>query len=159
MLILNGVEFSLRTEEKEASFLRTCFYILESDDDTIEISLDGAFNENSLEGINIKPSFALNSFETNKTKISELIGMVFKVDTINESLDREDTFYVWEHEPFEKLKLEIVDIDTKEGKVHVKCEGIAVIDGYSEPFKTATFMLDCWVPVINWDEAIKTFGI
>ena len=34
-----------------------------------------------------------------------------------------------------------------EEKIHVKCEGIAVIDGYSDPYVTATLIFDSWLPI------------
>jgi len=46
-------------------------------------------------------SFDIAFFETEKTEISELVGLVFEVNSIDDSLEREDMFYVWEHEPFE----------------------------------------------------------
>jgi len=43
--------------------------------------------------------------------------------------------------------LEIVNLDMGEEKIHVKCEGIAVIDGYSDPYVTATLIFDSWLPI------------
>ena len=157
MLILNGVQFPVCTDESWP--MKTMFSIYESDNDTIRIYFEGGFAKNSLDGEDIRPSFIINPFETNKTKISELIGMTFEVNTVEESYEREDSFYVWEHEPFIKIKLKIADIDTDNGKVHIECEGIAIIDAYTIPYITAPFSFEGWVPVSRWEEAVKQFGI
>ncbi|MCL2385995.1 MAG: hypothetical protein FWC89_00455 [Defluviitaleaceae bacterium] len=159
MLILKDVPFSICTDKSYP--IDTKFWICESyeEEDMIRISLNAAFNKNTLDDEEIQPSFILSFFETNKTKISELIGMIFEVNTAEESFNREDMFYVWEHEPFEKLKMKIADINTKTGKAHIQCEGIAFIDCYTKPYVTAPFTFDAWVSVSNWEDAVAQFGI
>ncbi|MFD0716302.1 hypothetical protein [Paenibacillus sp. GCM10027626] len=154
MFILQGVSFPLRTDERGSAF-----YVHGSDDgDTIDISVDAHFQENTFEGDdNVEPYVSINPIQTNKNSLSDLIGMSFEVKTIEEADEREDTLYIWEHEPFENYLLNIVDI--KDDKVHIQCKGTAVTDGYAEPYKTVEFTMDCWLPIITGVDDWKKYGL
>lgn len=138
-LILDGVNFTLDDCND------TRFYVFESDEQegTITISFDVAFQkENYLDEV-VHLAFRINPHETGKVGVTELIGCVFHVDDIQEADEREDTCYIFEHEPIERYTFKIVEI--AEQKVHIQFEGIAVVDGYSVPYKTAPFSGDFWL--------------
>lgn len=67
------------------------------------------------------------------------------VNSLEESNEREDTTYLFEHEPFEKYSLKIFEI--KDGMVRVFCKGIVVTDGYLEPYISSPFELDTWIKI------------
>ncbi|MDF2652360.1 MAG: hypothetical protein K0Q73_8165 [Paenibacillus sp.] len=154
MLTLQGVIFNLCTDTRD-----TAFFIHDSDDDdgTIDISIDVSFHTNTFEGDSVEPSISINPVKTNRKSLSELVGMSFKVKTVEEAEEREDTFYLWEHEPFESYVLTILDIAGD--KIHIQCAGIAIIDGYAKPYKTADFSMDCWLPIITGKDDWAKYGL
>ncbi|MGX7069618.1 hypothetical protein [Gemella bergeri] len=76
-----------------------------------------------------------------------MIGTIFSVMTIEESEDREDSFYIYEHEPLVDYKVEILEI--LDEKAHIKCNGTLIVDGYADPYIKEKFEIDSWVPVIE----------
>ena len=67
--------------------------------------------------------------------------------TIEESDDREDSFYIYEHEPIVSYKLKILEI--RNSKAHIQCSGILIVDRYTEPYEQEKFEIDSWIPVIR----------
>lgn len=142
-LNLNGVIFELdkniRRENK--------FYIFESDEyeGMITVSMNVYFQKKEYENEIVSPSISINEHETNVSEVEKLIGQCFKVDTVEEADEREDTFYMFEHEPMEKYEFKILEIS--EMKVHIQIKGTAIVDGYTQPYKTADFSGDFWLPL------------
>ena len=123
----------------------TKFYIFDNDEDIDEernvitktVSMEVSFEKGRFGDEEIAPRLNINEFATGKTALSEMIGMKFEVSSINEAFEREDTLYVFEHEPLMNYKWSIIGID--DDLVHVKISGTAITDGYSQPPKTAGF--------------------
>ena len=44
-------------------------------------------------------------------------------------------------------ELEVLEI--KEGKAHIRCSGIMIADGYSDPYVQETFEIDSLIPIIE----------
>ncbi|MDE6665200.1 MAG: hypothetical protein K2K14_03295 [Ruminococcus sp.] len=138
-LVLGGVTFEL-DDCKD-----TRLYIFESDeyDDTITVSFDLMFRKNVFDGEEVAPYICLSEHETHKTEISELVGCTYSVESAEDSDEREDTFYIYEHEPFEKYSFMVLEISGK--MVHIRIDGTAITNGYTVPYKTADFSGDFWL--------------
>lgn len=138
-LVLGGVSFELDDCED------TKFYIFDSDeyDDTITISFDLHFRKAFFDGEEVSPYICINEHETHKSEIFGIVGDTYSVDGPEDADEREDTLYIYEHEPFEKYSFKVLEISGK--AVHIRIEGTAVIDGYSVPAKTADFSGDFWL--------------
>ena len=67
--------------------------------------------------------------------------------SVEECADREDTFYIYEFEPMVSYEVEVLEI--KDSMAHVRCSGIMIVDGYSDPYVQETFEIDSWIPVIE----------
>lgn len=154
MLVLQEVSFDVRTDTRD-----TAFFIHDSDDNdgTIEISLDVSLKRNDFMGQNVCPSICINPIKTQAKLLAELIGESFEIKSIEEADEREDTLYVFEHEPFENYKLTILELTND--KVHIHCTGTAITDGYVNPYKTSSFQLDCWLPIITGVNDWKKFDL
>ena len=85
------------------------------------------------------------------------MGKSFKIETIEASDEREDTFYIFEHEPLENYELTLLEIQND--TMHISCTGIAVIDGYVEPYIIGKFKIDCWLPIITDEKDWAKFGV
>ncbi|MCM1507811.1 MAG: hypothetical protein NC177_11855 [Ruminococcus flavefaciens] len=138
-LVLGRVTFELDDCED------TKFFIFDSDEynDTITISFDLHFRKAVFEGEEFSPCICINEHETHKSEISETVGGTYSVDSAEDSDEREDTLYIYEHEPFEKYSFTVLEISGK--TVHISIAGTAVTDGYSVPAKTADFSGDFWL--------------
>lgn len=125
----------------------TRLYIMESDEKegTITIAIDISFNRGEYEGETVRPSICINWHETGVSNLYDLVGRTFTVENVEESDEREDTFYLFEHEPMESYQVTILEI--KDNEVHITISGIAITDGYSKPYKTAKFSIDCWLSI------------
>lgn len=136
ILVLGGIAFELEDCED------TKLYVFESDeyDGTITISFDLCFRKAILNGEKVSPYICINEHETHKSGINEIVGCTYFVDSLEESDEREDTLYIYEHEPFKKYSFTILEISGKTAHIHI--DGTAVIDGYSVPAKTADFSGD-----------------
>lgn len=134
--------FKLGTTNFEIDEEKSRFYI-DKEDDMIQFSLDISTKRQEYRNEQRKPSLDINWFETEKKDVDELIGMEVSVSTINEADEREDTFYLYEHESFVKYQLKIIDIQDK--SVHVCLKGVIVEDGYAKPYTTETLEIDCWL--------------
>ncbi|MBR1823482.1 MAG: hypothetical protein IJ779_04530 [Ruminococcus sp.] len=144
-LILGGHEFNV----KDCS--DTHIYLFDNDEDIDEerdiitktISMDVWFEEGEFGDEEVSPEIIINEFPTEKTDIEDIIGMEFEVRNVEEADEREDTLYVFEHEPFMNYKWKILD---KDGDIiHVTISGTAITDGYSEPEQTADFEGEFWI--------------
>ncbi len=93
------------------------------------------------------PSFCFATFDTGISNIDELIGTSIIIESLEESFEREDSMYIWEHEPFMNYTLTVLEF--KENTARVLCSGEAIINGYSEPYTTEQFCFDCYVPLRN----------
>ena len=138
-LILDGVTFIL----DDCS--NTRLYIFESDEyeGKITIGFDVWFLKERYHNEMVSPVICIHSHETGKTKAEEIIGCTYYVDDVKESFKREDTLYVFEHEPMEKYSFTVVETANKMD--HIQIEGIAIVDGYANPYKTAPFSEDFWL--------------
>ncbi len=125
----------------------TRLYLMESDeeDGTITVSIDIAFKKGEYDGESVMPSICINEHETGVSDIFELVGRIFSVDNVEEADEREDTFYLFEHEPMENYQFVISEI--KDDEVHIEIKGTAITDGYADPYETADFNIDCWLPI------------
>ena len=72
-----------------------------------------------------------------------LSALSVTVSTIEEADEREDSFYLYEHEPFVEYKLEVKDIEGD--KVRILLKAIVVEDGYAKPYTAASLEVDCWL--------------
>ena len=52
-------------------------------------------------------------FRSDKNSIEDLVGEIFRVATVEECDDREDTFYLYESEPMVSYDLEVLEIKIK----------------------------------------------
>ena len=139
MLLLQGITF-----EVDRNIKKTAFFVSENNN-TIEFSIDISFKANEFDGEYISPSLDINFIETSAKTLEELIGISFEVKNIQESDEREDSFYIYEHEPFEQYEVSIISIE--DDKAYIKCNGIAIVDGYSNPYKSAKFEFNEWLPI------------
>ena len=111
--------------------------------------LSGTFGDE-----NISPSICINPIETECCCVKELVGKSFSVDIIEECIEREDTFYIFEHEPLCNYTVSIKEI--KKRMAVIQCIGQAIVDGYSEEAPTIDFSMEVMVPIIedksDWDK-------
>ena len=147
-LLLDGISFELNTKTRD-----TAFFIFE-EDTGLEYSFDCCFDWRNFKGENITPSLCINHIGTSAKNIEDLVGEHFEVKTVDEAQEREDSLYVYEHEPLENYRLRLLEV--KNDRIHIMCIGTAIIDGYAQPYETAPFELDCWLPIItckeDWDK-------
>ncbi len=141
-LYLNQSEFELH-EDSNKSYL-----YIGKESESIEIWADFDFAKAVYcEGTdfedNIAPSFSINPIITEKTNINDLIGTTFLIESFDESDEREDTMYIYEHEPLMSYSITICELF--DATARVICRGGAITDGYARPPIEATFYLDCVV--------------
>jgi hypothetical protein len=109
------------------------------------------------EGEEISPALCINPVDTDKKSATEFAGESFSVMTVEESWDREDSFYIYEHEPLVGYELEIPEI--KANKAHIKCSGTLIVDGNAEPYTKEKFEIDSWIPIIESVKDWEKFGL
>lgn len=134
--------FTLNTKTRD-----TAFFVHHKENHNLEYSFDCSFEKNTTEEISISPYLCINQIETSFRQIDELIGHCFEVDNVEEADEREDTFYIFEHEPLVRYTSVIKEI--KGDWVRIHCEGEAIIDGYASPYTKDSFELECWLPIIT----------
>lgn len=110
-----------------------------------ECSLFCKFNGNEYDGIEVFPNIEINNIVVLKDKIEDLVGNLFELNDVNLSYERDDSFYLYESEPFESYKINVLEIDNV--SAHILISGIGITDGYSEPYKVDKFIADVNIPV------------
>ena len=125
---------------------QTCLMFLKENNSS-SWSVDIGFKNGNFGDDILSPAICINPITTDKNSIGDLVGEKFRVATIEECDDREDTFYIYESEPMVSYDLEVLEI--RDNRAHLICKGILIVDGYSEPYILESFELDSWVPVIE----------
>lgn len=85
-------------------------YFKRNEDEAPSWSVDIGFAKGDYNGEEILPSLCINPIDTKKESIADLVGESFSVMTTDESYDREDSFYIYEHETVFEI------IDTNQNK-------------------------------------------
>lgn len=132
-------------------------YFAGDEDEGPTWSVHIGFSTGDFNGEKIWPSLCINHIATDKKTVAELVGESFSVTTVEESFDREDSFYIYEHEPLIDYVLTVLEI--KADRAHVKCSGTLIVDGYARPCTKAKFEIDSWVPVIESVRDWEKFGL
>lgn len=142
----NRLKLGIRKFELDKSN-ETRFFVFDSDEQegTITISFDIEF-KGRYQREEVMPTIRINEHQTSAKSIYELVGREFLVDSLEECDEREDLFYIFEHEPMENYKFTILEI--KDQEIHIIMKGVAIVDGYANPYKTAKFKVDCWLPIV-----------
>ena len=140
--------------EDDLSDRQSCFLFDKEDGSW---SVDIVFREGDFRGEIIAPSICINSIDSNKSSVKDLVGETFSVNTLEECDEREDTFYIYESEPMISYKLEIIEI--KDDNAHIRCTGILIVDGYAEPIEKGYFEIDSLIPIIESVDDWKKFGL
>ena len=125
---------------------QTCLMFLKKNNSS-SWSVDIGFKNGNFGYDILSPAICINPITTDKNSIGDLVGEKFRVATIEECDEREDTFYLYESEPMVSYDLEVLEI--RNNRAHLICKGILIIDGYSEPYIQESFEIDSWVPVIE----------
>lgn len=125
---------------------QTCLMFLKENNSS-SWSVDIGFKKGNFGDDILSPAICINPITTDKNSIGDLVGEKFRVATIEECDDREDTFYIYESEPMVSYDLEVLEI--RDNRAHLICKGILIVDGYSEPYIQEFFEIDSWVPVIE----------
>lgn len=125
---------------------QTCLMFLKENNSS-SWSVDIGFKNGNFGDDILSPAICINPITTDKNSIGDLVGEKFRVATIEECDDREDTFYLYESEPMVSYDLEVLEI--RDNRAHLICKGILIVDGYSEPYIQGSFEIDSWVPVIE----------
>lgn len=125
---------------------QTCLMFLKENNSS-SWSVDIGFKNGNFGDDILSPAICINPITTDKNSIEDLVGEKFRVATIEECDDREDTFYLYESEPMVSYDLEVLEI--RDNRAHLICKGILIVDGYSEPYIQEFFEIDSWVPVIE----------
>lgn len=125
---------------------QTCLMFLKENNSS-SWSVDIGFKNGNFGDDILSPAICINPITTDKNSIGDLVGEKFRVATIEECDDREDTFYLYESEPMVSYDLEVLEI--RNNRAHLICKGILIVDGYSEPYIQESFEIDSWVPVIE----------
>ena len=125
---------------------QTCLIFLKENNSS-SWSVDIGFKNGNFGDDILSPAICINPITTDKNSIGDLVGEKFRVATIEECDDREDTFYLYESEPMVSYDLEVLEI--RDNRAHLICKGILIVDGYSEPYIQESFEIDAWIPVIE----------
>lgn len=135
--------------EIEKSMRNTAFFISVHSNQstlTVDLALEVKAVTNYDKEIS-SPSICINSFTTEVSHFKDLIGKKFIINTLEEAAEREDTFYVYEHETLCDYVLEILDIDNE--FICTKCYGHANIY-WDSPYATnVPFEIQGNFPILN----------
>ena len=153
MLKLDKYCFEEDCTTRESSLM----FFKEEEDEPASWSFDCLFLEGLFGEEEVTPSICINPIETDVKSVEELVGTSFLVETLEECDEREDTFYIFEHEPLVRYEIKVLEIAND--KAHVVGEGIAIVDGYDEDAETEEFSFDVWVPVIVDEDDWDKFGL
>lgn len=110
-----------------------------------EWNIDSVFLKSAYDGEMVSPQIIINNIHTKKYDVRKFAGETFSTGNVAESDQREDSFYLFEHEPFIKMKVKILAVEGE--RAHITCKGTAVEDGYASPVKAVKFTWDCWLPL------------
>ena len=47
------------------------------------------------------------------------------------------------------VSYEVEVLEIKDSKARIRCSGIMIVDGYSDPYEEEKFEIDCLVPIIE----------
>ena len=141
---VNGLDFKVDEEESELTYEKL-------NDGKLALYLEiQAFSGRYVSGKgedefedDIMPLLAPHTFEVEATAPSQLLGWKYELADIDTSLELEDDFYIFEHEPMESYRIEILELTAN--KVHIHFAGMVVEDGYARPYTTVPAEIDCWV--------------
>ena len=90
---------------------RSCLMFFKADrEESASWAVDIGFKPGDFEGNEISPSICINPIDTDKSTVKELVGTTFSVKTVEESEEREDSFYIYENEPLIEYRIEVLDI-------------------------------------------------
>lgn len=140
MLTLGKYKFALEEDSPENRL-----YLCTDENGKKAWNVELHFAEGEFKGETVSPTIILGYIKTEKQTPAELKNESFKVNSIEECEEREDEFYIFEHEPMFKYNVKIADF--RNGKTLVCCSGTAVEDGYAEKPKKVKFALEEWVTV------------
>ena len=113
---------------------QTCLMFFK-ENNSVSWSVDIGFKNGNFGDEILAPAICINPIDTDKNSIEDLVGERFRVATVEECDDREDTFYIYESEPMVSYDLEVLEI--------------LIVDGYSTPYLQEPFEIDAWIPVIE----------
>lgn len=111
------------------------------------------FLEEEYNTIPVTPKIEIEDIKLEKNNIKELIGILFELNDVNESYEREDSFYLVESKPLKHYKITVLDIN--DDLVKIKMSGVGITDGYSEPNKTDKFYVEAMIKVIIKNDDVK----
>lgn len=147
VLTLANVLFEENMKTRDTAFF------FDDEDGKFSISFDIDYLSNQVEEEEWCPRLCINWFEVGTRDLFKLVGRSFSCENIQKSMEREDSFYLYEHEPFVEYRFTILAVENK--KIHIEGSGTIVRDGYADPYTTAHFALNGWLPVItcakDWD--------
>lgn len=140
MLTLGKNKFELDNSSDENRL-----YLCSDEKGNMAWNLELHYSAGEYGGETVQPTLIINYIKTKKHTPAELQGESFKAGSIEECEEREDEFYIFEHEPMFKFSVKIKNI--KDGKALVFCLGTAVEDGYAEKPKKTKFDIEEWVTI------------
>ncbi len=144
--------------EDDWSGRKSSLMYFEGDEDkAASWSVDIGFARGNFDGEEISPSLCINHIYTDKKSVAELVGESFSVMTVEESFAREDSLYIYEHEPLVSYEVKILEIETN--KAHIQCSGTLIVDGYAKPYTKEKFEIDSWIPIIESVKDWEKFGL
>ncbi len=146
-LILGGYKFAVKDCRETAAFIFDNDEDIDEERDVITktLSVDVWFEEGMFGDETVSPEMITGDFATGTDQIDDMIGMEFAVKDAEEAEEREDTLYVFEHEPLMNYKLKV--LGKEGGQLHVQISGTAITDGYSRPEQTAPFEGEFWLNI------------
>lgn len=140
MLTLGKYKFALDEGSEENSL-----YLCSDENGKKAWNLELHFTEGEYGDETVSPMIILGYIKTDKQTPDALKGERFKINSPEECEEREDEFYIFEHEPILKYTVKIADI--KDGRALVSCSGTAVEDAYADKPKKVKFAFEEWVTV------------
>lgn len=146
---IGNIEYPLSIKNNRKSIL----YVNKNKDNKIISIYIECFFDNTTNS-DITPSFVINNIDIDN--LDTLNSFSYEVTTPEISYEREDSLYYNESEPFTNYKLIINDYTDCNASITIK--GNAIIDGYSDPYKTLNIEFNGNIPVKVKKEAIFQFN-
>ena len=97
MFKIGNFYFEEKWEDRGTSLMY--FEADEEYEESAQWSIDISCRKGKYKGEDVSPSICINPIDTDKKSVEELVGIKHVVENIEECDEREDTFYVFEHEP------------------------------------------------------------